>query len=160
VGGRGSDHLYGGRGNDVLNADDNFNTNGGLNDVPDTGAFAEADSVFGGGGRDTLLGNCGDDRLIDWVGEFNTYIVPFAPFGDRTVTRQIAPGIVDFLLKVSKSDGADQTRVGTGTGLGTAARNGEPFGELGMVLQQDSDWQAQTGGPADDQAGNKPGGKK
>lgn len=158
VGGRGSDRLYGGLGNDILNADDNLNTNGGANDVPDEGEFAEGDTAFGGGGRDTLLGNIGADRLIDWTGEFNSYVVPFAPFGDSTVTRQILPGLVNFLLQLSKSDGADQTRVGTG--LGTADRNGEPFGELGMVLQKDSSWQAQTGGPVDDQAGNKPGGPK
>ena len=158
VGGRGTDRLYGGRGNDILNADDNLNTNGGANDVPDEGDFREGDIAFGGGGRDTLLANTGEDRLIDWTGEFNSYVVPFAPFGDRTVTRQILPGLVDFLLQLSEADGADQTRVAPG--LGTAARNGEPFGELGMVLQKDSDWQDQTGGPVDDQAGNKPGGPK
>jgi hypothetical protein len=39
-------------------------------------------------------------------------------------------------------------------------RNGEPFGELGLVLQKDFAWQAQTGAPADPQAGNIPGGKR
>ena len=149
VGGTNSDHLYGGVGHDVMNADDNLETNGGLNNVSDTGAFAEADTVYGGGGRDTLMGNTVDDRLADWVGEFNAYAVPFSPFGNRAIARQILPGLVDFLLKLARSDGADQTRVGPG--LGTAARNGEPYGELGMFLQQDSDWRNQTGAPADPQ---------
>ena len=39
-------------------------------------------------------------------------------------------------------------------------RNGEPEGELGLVLQKDFDWHDQTGAPADPQAGNIPGGKR
>src|SRR6185295_12174816 len=35
-----------------------------------------------------------------------------------------------------------------------------PFGELGVVRQQDFAWQDQTGGPRDPQAGNIPGGKR
>jgi Ca2+-binding RTX toxin-like protein len=152
VGGRGTDYLYGGLGNDIHNLDDNLETSG--NDTTST----EQDVAFGGGGRDTLLANSANDRLIDWVGEFNTYITPFAPFGTQTVNRQFLPALRDFLLAVSRSQGADQTRVGTG--LATVARNGEPFGELGMVEQQDQLWGDQTGGPTDGQAGNKPGGKK
>ena len=34
-----------------------------------------------------LIGNTGGDRLIDWVGEFNSYIVPFSPFGAFTISR-------------------------------------------------------------------------
>src|SRR5690606_33681791 len=41
-----------------------------------------------------------------------------------------------------------------------ALRNGEPAGELGLVLQKDFAWQDQTGAPADPQAGNIPGGKR
>jgi hypothetical protein len=43
---------------------------------------------------------------------------------------------------------------------GDPLRNGEPYGELGVVLQQDPDWRDQTGAPADPQAGNIPGGKR
>ena len=71
--------------------------------------------------------------------------MPFNPFGQSTVVRQISPQLVNFLYQLSKSDGADQTRVGPG--LGTAARNGEPFGELGLVIQQDPDWLDQNGPP-------------
>ena len=101
-----------------------------------------------------LIANTGNDRLIDWAGEFNSYIVPFGPFGAPTIVRARRPHVVSFLYELSASDGADQT-------LGSdPARNGEPYGELGLVLQHDSsevDWQDQTGGPRDPQAGNNGG---
>jgi len=161
VGGSGRDHLFGGLGNDIHNADDDLGTNGGLNDVPDTGVLTpseNADYTYGGGGRDLHFGNTGADRLIDWTGEFNEYQVPFAPFGTATVIRELAPWLSDFLYGLSESDGADPTRVGPG--LGTAARNGEPYGELGLVRPQDPEWQAAHGAPAGGQAGNTPGGHK
>ena len=101
VGGTGQDHMYGGWGNDLLNADDVMTaTPGGgyteqdkkldpsPNDTPDTHPLYQ-DIAYGGAGLDILIGNTGGDRLIDWVGEFNSYIVPFAPFGIATVS---APG--------------------------------------------------------------------
>ena len=39
-------------------------------------------------------------------------------------------------------------------------RNGEPFGEMGLVMQKDFDWQDQTGAPDDPQPGNIPGGTR
>jgi len=154
VGGTNSDHLYGGYGNDLLNVDDNLDTNGGANNQPDAPLFADADIAYGGAGRDRLIANTGADRLIDWVGEFNSYIVPFGPFGAATVSRKPQPQLMDYLCDLSKSDGADQT-------LGSdAARNGEPFGELGVVSQRDDDWNDQTGPPDDPQPGNTGGTKK
>jgi Ca2+-binding RTX toxin-like protein len=145
VGGTNADHLYGGTGNDVLNADDNLETSGGANNVADTSPlFSNTDIAYGGGGRDALIGNSTNDRLTDWVGEFNSYSVPFSQFGNYAVARQILPGLVDFLLKLSASDGADLSR----SGLSNAGRNGEPFGELGMFLQQDNGWTDQTGAPS------------
>ncbi|HLF11268.1 MAG TPA: hypothetical protein VJA26_08635, partial [Gammaproteobacteria bacterium] len=102
-----------------------------------------------------LIGNTGGDRLIDWVGEFNSYVVPFAPFGSATVSRTLQPQLSEFLYALSKSDGADQTLGSVGD-----PRNGEPWAELGLVRQQDFAWQDQTGAPADPQAGNVPGGKR
>ncbi len=58
-----------------MNADDVLSTDGWLNDQPETHPVYE-DRVFGGAGLDILIGNTGGDRLIDWVGEFNSYIVP------------------------------------------------------------------------------------
>ncbi len=158
VGGTGRDNMYGGWGNDLINADDDLSTNDWLNDVPDTHPSYE-DRVFGGAGLDILIGNTGGDRLIDWVGEFNTYLVPFAPFGIATVSRQIPPQLPEFLYALSASDGADPTRA-TDTG-NDPARNGEPDGELGLIVQRDHGlWQDQTGGPTDPQPGNIPGGRR
>ena len=157
VGGTGRDHLYGGYGSDLLNVDDELDTNGGANDVPETHPSYE-DTAYGGSGRDVLIANTGGDRLIDWCGEFNSYIVPFAPFGMGTVSRTLQPQIMEYLYMLSQSDGADMTRAAD-TGA-DPARNGEPEGELGLVKQQDADWQDQTGAPDDIQAGNIPGGSR
>ena len=46
------------------------------------------------------------------------------------------------MLQLSKADGADRTRA---EDAGTdQLRNGEPNGELGMVIQKDFAWQEQT----------------
>ena len=157
MGGTGRDNIYGGWGDDLLNADDNQDTTGGSNDAPDTHPSYE-DRAYGGAGRDVLIGNTGGDRLIDWTGEFNSYIVPFAPFGLGTVSRTLQPQLAEFLYALSASDGVDLTRAAD-TGA-DPARNGEPLGELGVVRQQDFAWQQQTGGPRDPQAGNLAGGKR
>jgi hypothetical protein len=174
------DTLWGGWGNDLLNLDDDL---GGcatydpagtgfcttapsaqtwLNDSPDTHPGYE-DRAFGGAGLDILIGNTGGDRLIDWVGEFNSYIVPFAPFGIATVSRQVEPFLPEFLYALSFSEGVDPTRDSDqdATSTDLQARNGELFGEIGLVVQQDHGyWQQQTGGPSDPQAGNIPGGQR
>ncbi|MDT8434866.1 MAG: hypothetical protein RQ731_08945, partial [Anaerosomatales bacterium] len=171
VGGTGRDDIYGGWGNDVMNADDVLTTGVPIegrtnprkiqpspNDTPDTHPSYE-DRVYGGAGLDVLIGNTGGDRLIDWVGEFNSYIVPFAPFGIATVSRQIPPQLPEFLYALSAADGADPTR-DSDTGR-LEVRNGEPEGELGLITQRDHGlWQEQTGGPTDPQPGNIPGGRR
>jgi Ca2+-binding RTX toxin-like protein len=157
VGGTGRDHLYGGWGDDLLNADDNLNTAGGMNSAPDTDATYE-DIAFGGAGRDVLIANTGGDRLIDWAGEFNSYLVPFAPYGMATISRTVQPQLPEYLYALSMSDGVDMTRAAdTGN---DPARNGEPEGELGLIRQKDAAWKDQTGAPADPQAGNIAGGKR
>ncbi len=174
VGGTGQDTIWAGWGNDLSNADDDLHSgcvtaqpNGTctvpgdtwLNDVPDGVNSSFQDRVYGGAGLDILIGNTGGDRLIDWVCEFNTYLVPFAPFGIATVSRQNAPQLPEFLYALSRSQGVDLTRW---TDEGTEQeRNGEPFGELGLIRQSDhGHWQTQTGGPTDPQAGNIPGGRR
>jgi Ca2+-binding RTX toxin-like protein len=157
VGGTGRDTLYGGFGDDLMNADDNLDTNSGANDIPDTHPSYE-DRAFGGAGRDILIGNTGGDRLIDWAGEYNSYLVPFAPFGMATVSRAVQPAIREFLYDLSESHGADPTRA---TDENTdPARNGEPLGELGLIMQSDWAWQDQTGAPDDPQPGNVGGGSR
>src|SRR5206468_4115461 len=167
VGGTGKDTIWAGWGNDLSNADDDLRTNDWLNDIPKGSAYTSAtdthptyeDRVYGGAGLDILMGNTGGDRLIDWVGEFNSYIVPFAPFGSAAVSRQVLPGLPEFLYNLSRSQGADQTLALANPQY--AARNGEPYAELGVIVQQDSGlWQDQTGGPRDPQPGTVPGGSR
>ena len=62
----------------------------------DARPLAGGDTVCGGGGCDVLIAKSQDDRLIDWVGEFNSYIVPFSPFGARTISRSLAPSIPEY----------------------------------------------------------------
>ncbi|MDB5978261.1 MAG: hypothetical protein JWR07_5021, partial [Nevskia sp.] len=174
VGGTGRDDVYGGMGNDLMNVDDNMNSTAATadplaNNVPDTQPYFE-DRAFGGGGRDVLIANTGGDRLMDWTGEFNSYLVPFAPFGMATVSRTLQPQLPEFLYALSGSDGADATRYSDmNNGAAPPApsnsdpmpsRNGEPFGELGLVLQKDAAWHDTHGGPSDPQAGNIAGGKR
>jgi len=156
VGGCGNDNLYGGWGDDLLNADDDLGTAGGLNNVADTDTYT--DRAYGGAGRDVLIANTMNDRLIDWVGQFNIYVVPFASNGAPTIHRALSAGLADFLYALSASDGADPTRAAD-TGA-DAARNGEPEGELGLPINKDVAWREQTGAPADALLGEIPAGPR
>ena len=101
--------------------------------MPDTHPSYE-DRAYGGAGLDILIGNTGGDRLIDWVGEFNSYLVPFAPFGIATVSRQNDPALPEFLYALSHSQGADPTRAtDTGDDAGPQRR---ADGELGLVTPE------------------------
>ncbi|WP_419904389.1 hypothetical protein [Kiloniella sp.] len=190
VGGSGRDHMYGGRGNDLLNMDDDHDSGAKIfkpkpkqtlgdpleNTLSDE-YQAYADIAYGGAGRDVLILNTGADRAIDWVGEFNSYIVPFSPFGAFHISRSLQPQLEEYLLELSDSDGADVRSTisldpavfgstpdaqlyvdhkfdDVRTDDPDADRNFEPFGELGMVRQEDRDWQEQTGAPDDPQPGN------
>ncbi|WP_372791518.1 hypothetical protein, partial [Paraconexibacter sp.] len=99
VGGTGRDSLYGGFGNDLLNADDDLDTNGGLNDRPDTHPSYE-DMAFGGAGLDVLIANTGGDRLIDWQGDFNSFIVPFSWYSMPTISRWFVPELDDLTYRL------------------------------------------------------------
>jgi hypothetical protein len=125
VDGPGKHHAFGGWGDDPINMDDDRTMGGGLNNQPDTATSFE-DVAYGGAGRDVLIGNTGGDRLIDWVDEFNSYPVPFSPFRAGTVSRHLAPGIMEYLLKLSRVDGADHARA-PDAGI-DPLRNGEPNG--------------------------------
>jgi hypothetical protein len=164
VGGPDNDTLFGGFGADMLDVDDDKSTNPntaglGENDIPEGPQIDIQDRAFGGAGRDVLIANTGGDRLIDWVGEFNSFLVPFAPYGEFTITRGVPPHMFQFLYDLSEALGSDPTRTAdTGN---DAERNGEPDGEMGLITQKDGTlWQDQTGAPIDPQAGNIPGGKR
>ena len=45
----------------------------GDNNGPDPINIDIQDRAYGGGGRDVLIANTGGDRLMDWVGEFNSF---------------------------------------------------------------------------------------
>src|SRR6185437_12364371 len=144
---------------------------GGLNDGPvpnlvrnANGTFSLATSNFvygtpaweslayGGAGQDIYFAGTGGDRLIDWVGNHNSFYVPFSQFGMPAVSRTLQPFLQEFLYALSKSDGADQTLMTRYAAFddryqGIASRNGEPYGELGLVLQHDDAWHQQTGSP-------------
>ncbi len=156
VGGTNEDHLYGGYGDDLLQADDDLDSTVGTgdpraNNIPDprTTAPTFADLAFGGAGRDVLIANTSNDRLYDWNGEFNSYLVPFSPFGEQTITRAGSPSNIAYLYAASKADGADPTRGGD------ASRNGEPYGEIGLVTNGDPDIGTQKGSPRDPQPGHQ-----
>jgi hypothetical protein len=111
--------------------------------------------VYGGAGLDVMFATTGGDRMMDWNGEFNSFWTSFAPFGMATVARTLQPQEPEFLYALSRSEGADP---GLAAEHGSGpTRNGEPFGELGIVLQQDAAWGDQKGGPRDPQAGNSKG---
>jgi hypothetical protein len=110
------------------------------------------DLAFGGAGIDVLLLNTNGDRANDWTGEFDSYFTPYAQFGADSITRTGTPALVQYLYDLSKSDGADQTL--TAQYGGDPARNGEPFGELGLVKSGDAAWNDQKGQPRDPQPGN------
>lgn len=148
VGGTGRDHVYGGYGDDLLNADDDLTTDGGANVSLDGTDASYADIAFGGAGRDFLIANIQDDRLIDWTGNFNTYIVTGSSESAPTVSRGVPPDLNEYLYDLSAADGADPTRAADASGGSASAieRNGEPEGELELIIS-DLDWESQTGGP-------------
>ncbi|MCH5377807.1 MAG: hypothetical protein JJ992_27950, partial [Planctomycetes bacterium] len=135
VGGTGKDRLFGGTGDDLLNADDNLETNGGANDQAEDAGLAVPDFAFGGAGLDVLIANTGADRLFDWSGVYNTYAMPFASTSP-TVVRDPSDDLTQFLLDLARTSGADPSL-------------GEPGGELGLVTQSDSQWGDQQGAARD-----------
>ena len=163
VGANSMNDLYGGFGDDLLNTQRNLTIDNGLNDVPDNQVLANGVTfhgiAFGGAGRSTLIAGGVYDRLIDWRGEFNQYVVPFAPYGAPTVSRDVNPQLFQYLYQLSASDGADAS-IATDFAQ-DPTRNGEPYGELGLVTQVDPFWQEQGGAPNQSvPVGHIPGGSR
>src|SRR5262249_7604112 len=147
------DRLWGGAGDDYLQLDDNLNTLGGTNLTSDDATNPQAtggtgDFAYGGDGLDVLIANSGSDRMFDWGGEFNSYIVPFARFGEPTIYRSPNPHIRDFLTAFSAASGAD-VNLSDPNYVATDV-------ELGLFDQSSPVWQANHGGPRDPQPGNNP----
>jgi Ca2+-binding RTX toxin-like protein len=146
VGGTGRDHLYGGMGNDLLNADDDQSTANGANNEPDS-YQSYADIAAGGSGRDVMIANAGVDRLVDPVGEFNSFLVPFSAFGAPTIIRSMQPQIFEFMHYLALSDGADPTLDSVDNPLAA-------YGEGGFFTNGDDEFKSNVGGPRDPQPGN------
>jgi Bacterial Ig domain/RTX calcium-binding nonapeptide repeat (4 copies) len=152
-GGTGQNRLFGGTGDDYLQADNNLNTNGGLNTTSDDATNPQAtagagDFVYGGDGLDVMIADSGYDRMYDWGGEFNSFIVPFARFGEPTVNRSPNPHIMAFLEALSAAGGADSNLTDPNLVAGNV--------EIGLFDQSSPLWQQNHGGPRDPQPGNYP----
>ncbi|MFL5860054.1 MAG: hypothetical protein ACJ780_04640, partial [Solirubrobacteraceae bacterium] len=146
VGGTDTNWLFGGFGDDLLQSSQNLETQSELNRIPEAATWSDPTFAYGGAGRDVLIADSGRARMYDWSGEFNSFIVPFSPFGAPVVNRSFSPWIRDFIRALSVAGGADQTFT-----------PGSPLDELALSTPQDSYWQAQKGGPRDPQPGNVPG---
>ena len=126
VAGMGRVRVYGGWGFDLVDLRASTQEDGGLNDGPvpnlvnnGNGTFSLATANFvygtpaweslayGGAGQDIYFAGTGGDRLIDWVGNHNSFYVPFSQFGMPGVSRTLQPFLPEFLYALSKSDGAD-----------------------------------------------------
>ena len=57
--------------------------------------------VITGLGIVSPIGNTVGDRLIDWSGEYNSYLVPFSAFGNPTVSRALQPSLPEFLTALA-----------------------------------------------------------
>lgn len=155
VGGTNTNWLFGGFGDDYLQSSQNLDTDGGRNRTPVDARWSEPTFAYGGAGRDVLIAGSGRARLFDWGGEFNTFVVPFAPFGAPVVNRGFSPWIQDFIKALAVAGGMDLT---FDPGANTSATGADvtfgPRDELALSTPKDEYWNAQHGGPRDPQPGN------
>ena len=129
---------------------------------------ARGDRIDGGGADDVIFGDAAQILRRD----VNPYVTGDIPnprlqtlVGRRctttsarrspTLSRLLAPGLPEYLYALSRSEGADPTMAAKHGS--DPLRNGEPFGELGIVLHPDAAWGDQNGSPRDPQPGNIPG---
>ena len=116
------------------------------NNIPDprSSGPSNADIAYGGAGTDILIGNTAEDQLFDWnPPDDGVFVLPFRGAGDDTVIDDPYSNAAQFVLDLALSLGDDPVTTGD------PARNGEPYGELGMVLPGDSLWpRPPHGGPS------------
>ncbi|MEO7666957.1 MAG: thrombospondin type 3 repeat-containing protein, partial [Dehalococcoidia bacterium] len=155
-GGRHHDHIWGGRGYDMLDvhpaADETGESPASCNplDPPspaawyafgfDSGAtcdgnLEQVDFIYGGWDADQMQANVGEngnaigDRLFDWVGNYNLFIVCPSSYGERIITRSHSPSIAEFLHRLAEGDGAYMP--------GPDAYDPSGFNEIGFVHRGD-----------------------
>ena len=159
-GGQGHDHIWGGYGADFLDvrarttqsapgivpgADPAtwFQVAGMVTANPGQtgdvfGDFSGIDFIYGGWDQDALQANRGGngpvpgDRLMDWSGSYNIYYLCPATNGDFVNTRQIAPGLIDFLQQLSGGDGS----------LNPATAGTSGFRDTAMVFSNEAKFNA------------------
>ncbi len=138
-GGRGHDHTYGGRGDDMLEVRPNLANP--TNFPPAWSAWAEADVesyhgidfVYGGYDQDAMQANVADngpalgDRLFDWVGAYNIYYLCPATYGAYVSIRDQSPAILAYFEDQARTDGA----------LTPASSGTSGFNELALVYKKD-----------------------
>ena len=145
--------MFGGWGNDYLNADDVLSSHGQPRTAAPTRTRRTRTSPTAAPAATSCIANTGGDRLIDWGGEFNSYLVPFAPFGMPTVSRNPSPQPPGPATRSRRATAP--TSCSRRSTASDPARNGEPFGEIGLVLHMDAAWGDQHGGPRDPQPGHE-----
>jgi len=158
-GGRHHDHIWGGRDRDQLDlhprvtesnslpnacgqlspADPQewytFAFEGGLATTTCDGNFEDVDYIYGGWDADALQANVGDngpkigDRLFDWVGVYNLYILCPGTYGEFVSTREFSPQMTEFLHRLAEGDGAYRP--------GTAITDPSGFNEIAFVFRPD-----------------------
>ena len=132
---------------------------------PRGGGVTFADIAYGGAGHDILIANSASDRLLDWHDDANAYYVPWetngeSDHGDGTViVDDPSEEIAQLLLDLGLALGADPTRPEVAVPYSShdwespSFRNGEPFGELGLVVPHDGsddhDWSHDWGQDSD-----------
>jgi hypothetical protein len=108
--------------------------------------------AFGGAGHDILIANTAGDRLVDYEDGFNSYYFPWEGNGwgnQPTVVDDNSNDVVQLLYDASLALGADPTRPEAPSPWHNqpdpSYRNGEPFGELGLLEPGDADWSEEAG---------------
>lgn len=133
-GGIGDDRIYGGAGDNIIDLKmSNFSgLQTSVSDMAwwdlawsiapsvDTDSDAATtnghDLIYGGHGRDILMADMGGagptpgDRLIDWNGSFNLYLVCDGGYGAGRVLRNSSPNTIEVLRQLAEADGAFNVR--------------------------------------------------
>ena len=146
VGGTDTNWLFGGFGDDLLQSSQNLETDNEHNKVPEPALWSAPTFAYGGAGRDVLIADTGRARMFDWTGEFNSFIVPFSPFGK--------PGREALVQPVHTATSSPPSRSAGGQDQTFAPQS--PLDETALSTPQDSFWNDQHGGPRDPQPGQRP----
>lgn len=132
-GGTGHDRIFGGAGDDLLDTKMRSGESPlGVAAMPTVDSDMRratgngGDLIYGGAGHDALQSDQGDangvqgDRLIDWTGGYNGYLICSGPLGSGTSTNAFDATIADGLQLIAQAFGA----VGTGE-VAPVLRGGE-----------------------------------